>query len=96
MGPPDTPAEGQRSDRLGVGGALVFDVAGVPCLGGFEQQDRCLAVRDGLVLDPARDDKALALLEVDAPLSEFDREVTVEHEEQFVGLGVVVPNELAL
>ena len=88
--------KGRRSDRLGVGGALVFDVAGVPCLGGFEQQDRCLAVRDGLVLDPARDDEALALLEVDALRRKFDREVTVEHEEQFVGLGVVVPDELAL
>ena len=96
MGVTDTPAKGQRSDRLGVGGALVLDVAGVPCLGGLEQQNVRLALRDGLVLDAARDDIELALVEVDALLPKLDREVAVEHEEQLVGLVVVVPDELAV
>jgi len=51
---------------------------------------------DGFVLDPARDDEELALVELDYPVSKVNRELAGNDQEQFVLGIVVVPDEFAL
>lgn len=76
-------------------------VAGVQGAGGFQEQNRRLAVGSGAVLNPARDDVERARIEVDGPfgavgaVAEVDGEAAVDDEEELVGFGVAVPHELA-
>jgi hypothetical protein len=48
------------------------------------------------VLDTAGDDEEFALVELNVAVAELDGEVSREHEEEIVGVVVLVPDELAL
>jgi hypothetical protein len=48
------------------------------------------------VLDAARNDEQLALVELDVAGAQLDREVSFEDEEEVVRVPVLVPDELAL
>jgi len=48
------------------------------------------------VLDAARYDEKLARAEYDITISQLDGELSVEDQEELIGVGVPVPGELAL
>src|ERR671923_50151 len=47
------------------------------------------------VLDPARDDEELSLLELDVSVAKLDRQAALQDEEEVVGVGMRMPDELA-
>src|SRR6266511_1466665 len=75
---------------------LAAGVAGVRGPARLDQQDMSLLVRARAVLDAARDDEDLARVELDVPLAELDRQVPFQDEKEIVGVGMGVPDELAL
>src|SRR5579883_1876345 len=76
--------------------ALVADIAGVQRRGGLEEEDVRLLVRDGPVLDAARHDQELPLLQPHLAVAELHPEPPADDQEQLVLRVVVVPDEGAL
>jgi hypothetical protein len=52
-------------------------------------------MRDGAVLYSARDDVEIARAKIDVVVSELNREIAAEDEEEVIGIGMGVPDELA-
>src|ERR671922_111337 len=77
----------------GAAAASASPTFGVPR--GSDQEDVRLLVGARAVLDPARDDEELALLELDISVAELDRQAALQDEEEVVGVGMRVPDELA-
>ena len=76
-------------------GALAARVAGVGRSLGLDQEHlRVVGLR--AVLDAARHDVELARAELDVAVAQLDREAAGEHEEEVVGVVVLVPDELAV
>lgn len=79
-----------------LGGQLSAGIAGVDDPARLEKEYRSLDVGSGAVLGAAGHDKELAWREHDAAVSHLDGELSVEDQEELVGVGVPVPGELAL
>ena len=60
---------------------------------GLYQEHMRLAVRDGAVLDAFRDNVELPRTELDGAVPKLDAQLSREHEEELVRLGVRMPNE---
>src|SRR4030095_4960300 len=71
-------------------------VAGVDGAGGLDEQDRSFLLCSRAVLDAARDDEQLALVEFDVAVTKLDREVSLGDEEEVVVVALFVPDELGL
>src|SRR5215207_920505 len=67
--------------------------SGVGRAGGFDEKDLRLLVGQRAVLDAAGDDEEVALVKLDVAVAQVDRQGPVEHEEEIVGLVVLVPDE---
>ena len=75
---------------------LAAGVAGVRRPERLDEQDVRLLVRLRAVLDAARHDEQLARAELDVTIAELNRQSPREDEEEVVGVGMGVPDELAL
>src|SRR6267142_3139696 len=84
------------SDPRGLGGAGAAGVAGVRGAGRLDEHHPALARRLRLVLDAAGDDVHLTGLQRHLAVAQVDGQLPVHHDEDLVGLGVLVPDELAL
>ena len=76
--------------------ALAAGVPGVRCPHRLDQQhvDFLFGIRP--VLDAARHDEELAWPELDPAIAQLNGQPSSEDEEEIVGIGVRVPDELAL
>jgi hypothetical protein len=63
---------------------------------GLEQHDLRVLGRVRLVVDAPRYDVHVARAEYHLTVVQADRQLAVEHEEELVGVGVLVPDELPL
>jgi hypothetical protein len=81
---------------LALGRCLRAGVARVRRPVRLDQEDVRLFIGDRAVLDAARDDEEVSLAELDVPVAQLDRQPPLEDEKEIVGLGVRVPDELAL
>jgi hypothetical protein len=90
-------ARGTSSQRRGIDRPLAAGAAGVDHAGALDQHHVALGRRHGQVLDPARHDEQLALLEPDVvTVAEAQLQAPANDEEELVGIGVVMPDEIAL
>src|SRR6185369_3764670 len=75
---------------------LVADVPGVEGRGGLEEEDVGLYLGRRPVLDAARHDEHLSLVEDDVAVAQLHPQAPLDHQEQLVLVIVVVPDEGAL
>src|SRR5215470_2979708 len=94
-------AAGQRvsSSRLGqrldVAGQVPAGISGIDHAAWLNEEDRGLDVGARAVLGPARNDEKLARTERDHAAPQLDRQPPVDDQEEFVGIGMPVPGEVA-
>jgi hypothetical protein len=81
---------------VGGGEGCVGDVAGIQDACWFEAEDFGFFIGAGSVFDAAWDYDAFAGIECDDVVSEFDAEASLEDEEEFVFVFMMVPGEFAL
>jgi AcrR family transcriptional regulator len=87
----------QSSDQgLDLGGQLAAPIAGVDHAARLEQHQGRLDLRARAVLDTARHDEQLPGPEHDIAVPQLNRQLPVEDQEKLVGVGVLMPGELAL
>ena len=77
-------------------GAFGGGLAGVEDAAGLNEHELNFVFRGGLVHDAFRDDEHFSGAEGDVAVAKIQAERAVEDEESFVGVGVVVPDEVAL
>ncbi|OLT19875.1 hypothetical protein BJF81_07545 [Ornithinimicrobium sp. CNJ-824] len=77
-------------------GQFARRVAGVDNSTWLQQEGPDLSVRTGAVLDATGHHEKLSWAEDDVSVTELDRELSVDHEEQFVGVLMGVPDEVTL
>jgi len=71
-------------------------VARVDHTGGLDEHGMHLPLGERAVLDPAGHDEQLAWLKGYVAVAHLDCQLTVDHQEQFVGVRMTVPGELTL
>src|SRR5579863_8540875 len=71
-------------------------VSGIGCSGRFDQKQMDLLGRDGAVVDALRHDIEFARTQMDLAVSEPNRKVSLHDIEEVVGVGVGMPDKLAL
>ena len=81
---------------LDLGGQFPPSIASVDHAAGFEQEHCGLGVGARAMLDAAGHDEKLVRPEYDITISQLDGELSVEDQEELIGVGVPVPGELAL
>src|SRR5262245_24256471 len=82
--------------RVVLGGELARHVAGVDGASGLDEHDPALLSGHGLVFKTSRHDEHVTRTQRDVPISEMDRHLAVQDDEDLIGLGMTVPDELAL
>ncbi len=75
--------------------AFIDHVPGIQRGSRLEQQNPAFFFGDGFVLDSARDHDELTLFELNGLVAELDAETSFYHEEHFVFIFVVMPDEFA-
>jgi hypothetical protein len=77
-------------------GALTPRISGVDHADGFDEHRVHLAISDWAVLDTSRHHEQLTWAQSHIAVAQLDGQFTVDDEEQFVGVVMGVPDELAL
>ena len=90
------PKHRQSGEFLDLGSQFSAGIAGVDDLAGLEQQYHGFGIGLRTVLDAAGDDEELPRREDHVAVSHLNGELSVEDQEELVGVGVPVPGELAL
>src|SRR5215510_4495667 len=95
--PPAWPHRHRQSGELfDLGSQFPASIASVDDCTGLEQKRCCFDIGARTVLDAAGDDEELSRREHHIAVSHLNGELSVEDEEELVGVGVPVPGELAL
>ena len=81
---------------LDFGGQFSARIAGVDDRARLEQQHRCFGIGPRTVLDAAGNDEQFPWPQHHITVSQLNGEPSVEDQEEFIGVGVPVPGELAL
>lgn len=76
-------------------GQWTTGIPGVHHAGWLDEDRMNFAVRDRAVLDTAGDDKQLAGAQGDGAITHLNIELALDNQEEFVGVGVRVPDKLA-
>ena len=74
---------------------LAAGVAGVDRAGRFDEQRPAFLFGTRPVFDSLRNDDHFPGTELDGPVAEVDGHLAVQHDEDLVGVGMLVPDEIA-
>src|SRR6266508_4631774 len=95
LGAERRPAEAKLDRPFDRGQLAVDRIAGVRRALRLDQENVRLFAGTGTMLDAARHDEQVALLQMKGAIAEFDLELALKHEEEVVSLWMAVPDELA-
>jgi len=92
-GPDHWPRHRQSGELFDLGSQFPASIANVDDCAGLEQHHRCFGIGARTVLDAAGDDEELSRRECHIAVSHLNGELSVEDEEELVGVCVPVPGD---